>query len=356
MSALARSSRTRPRTLLAATACAAAVSLTGCSSSGDGHDAASASSSARPAVCSKTSAPRVAGATVPFGMASPTGSSSALQVSAGAPRTSSLPSGRPGFRLVQVPVKASVRTNGTFAVDHSQFLLVDRAGRSCEQPSINPLSNGFVALTVDETHTGAGSVAFLVPSSTALSRLSVRYLPAVDATSATLSWRKGAVAPSPTKPPDGCDGKKANLSGAGSRAAFGSSISHGTDVASASIRASAPKRRAFKPGTTQPNDVDAIDVHLHVIAKGADAFLDRRSFALVDGTGRLCRSSDLSSQGETLTSALVKAGHANDYTVVFWAPKGSAIHGLRLVELTKPGGNKVQSTWSDAKLTLKPLK
>ena len=292
---------------------------------------------------------------MPFGTSSPTGSSSALEVTAGAPKISAVPSGRPGFRVVQVPINASVRTNGTFAVDHSQFVLVDRAGRNCEQPSINPLSNGFVALTVDESHTGAGSVAFLVPASTVLAQLSVRYLPAVGATSATLAWRDGASAPSPTKAPNGCDGAKAKISGSGSRAAFGSSISHGNDVASASIIASTPKRRAFTPGPTQPNNVDAIDVRLHVSAKGADAFVDRRSFALVDSSGHLCRSSALGSQGETLTSALVKKGQAKDYNVVFWAPKGSAIHGLRLVELTSPGGSKAQSTWSDPKLVLKPL-
>lgn len=306
-------------------------------------------------MCGATSAPQLSGATVPFGTAFPTGSSSALQVSAGAPKISTVPSGKSGFRLVQVPIRASVRTNGTFAIDQSQFRLVDTAGRNCEQPSINPLSDGFVALTVDESHAGGGSVAYLVPTSTVLSHLSVRYLPAVDATSATLAWRAGAAAPSTTKP-NGCDGKTARISGSGLRASFGSSISHGNDVTSASIRASTPKRRAFTPGPAQPNNVDAIDVRLHISAKGAAAFVDRRSFALVDGSGHLCRSSSLSSQGETLTSALVKKGHSNDYTVVFWAPKGSAIHGLRLVELTTPGGTKAKSTWSDSKLTLKPRK
>lgn len=267
-----------------------------------------------------------------------------------------MPSGRTGYRVVQVPIKASVRTNGTFAVDHSQFLLVDRAGRTCEQPSINPLNDGFVALTVDETHEGAGSVAFLVPTSVMPTGLSVRYLPAADAGSASLAWKAGAPAYEPAKPAAGCDGEKAKISGTGSHAAFGSSISHGDDVASVSIQAGTPERRAFKPGPTQPNNVDAIDVKLHVSAKGADAFVDRSSFALIDGSGNTCRSSHLSSQGETLTSALVKKGHAKDYTVVFWAPKGAAIHGLRLVELTKPTGAKAQATWSDAKLTLQPLK
>lgn len=340
-------------------ACATAVTLTGCSSSGSSNDGAASSAaptSAGPTVCSATSAPHFSGATVPFGTAFPTGSSSALEVSAGQPKISSVPSGRSGFRVVQVPIKAAVRTNGTFAVDHSQFLLVDRADRTCTQPSINPLNTGFVALTVDETHSGAGSVAFLVPSSMVLSRLSVRYLPAVDATSATLAWRDGAAAPTQPKAPNGCDGEKAKLSGTGSKAAFGSSVSHGDDVAAVSVSAGTPKRRAFTPGSSQPNDVDAIDVRLHISAKGADAFIDRRSFALVDGSDRLCRSSDLSSQGETLTSALVKEGHSKDYTIVFWAPKGSAIHGLRLVELTKPGGSTAQSTWSDSKLILKPLK
>ena len=132
-------------------------------------------------------------------------------------------------------------------------------------------------------------------------------------------------------------------------------MSHGDEVVSQSVRAGTPHRRAFEPGPTQPNDVDAMDIKLHVSAKGADAYVDRRSFVLVDGTGRLCRSSDLGSQGETLTSALVKKGHATNYTIVFWAPKGSAIHGLRLVQLSKPGGTKAQSVWSDSKLTLKPL-
>lgn len=358
MSALAPSSRPGPRALLIATACAATVTLTGCGSSGNDGAAAPSSAvsttTAAPA-CSAASAARFSGATVPFGAAAPTGPSSALQVGASAPKISAVPSGRPGFRLVEVPITASVRTNGTFAIDHSQFLLVDRAGHACEQPSINPLGDGFVALTVDESHSGAGSVAFLVPAATVLSHLSVRYVPAVDARSATLAWRAGAAAPTPTRAANGCDGRRAKISGAGSKASFGSPLRHGTDVVRVAITASSPQRRAFTPGPTQPNDVDAIDVRLHVAARGADAYVDRRSFVLVDGSGRLCRSSGLSSQGETLTSALVRKGHDKYYTVVFWAPKGSAIHGLRLVELNKPGGTKASSTWSDAKLTLKPL-
>lgn len=270
---------------------------------------------------------------------------------------SSVPSGRHGYRLVQVPIKAAVRTNGTFAVDHGQFELVDRSGHVCRQPSINPLSDGFVALTVDEAHTGSGVVAFLVPGSMPTGLLGVRYLPATGATSASLAWQATAPTPAATKASNSCDGGKTKLSTSGSdQTAFGDTISHGDDVVSESVRAGKPHRRAFKPGPTQPNDVDAIDITVRVSAKGADAYVDRRAFALVDGTGRSCRSSQLGSQGETLTSALVKRGHSKDYTIVFWAPKGSAIHGLRLVQLSKPGGTKAQSVWSDSKLTLKPLK
>lgn len=295
------------------------------------------------------------GTPLPFGTAAPTGPSSALEVSAGRPEVSTVPSGIDGYRLVQVPIKAAVRTNGTFAVDHGQFELVDRSGHACKQPSINPLAGGFVALTVDESDAGSGYVAFLVPTSVAADRLMVRYLPATDASSASLGWRAGAKSPSPTTAANSCDGKKAKVSTSGSKtASFGDAITHGDDVVSASVEAGAPHRRAFTPGPDQPNDVDAIDIELKVSADGADAYVDRRSFALVDGTGRLCRGSAVS-QGQTLTSALVKKGHSKNFTIVFWAPKGSAIHGLKLVQLTKPDGSKAQSVWSNSKLTLKPL-
>lgn len=306
--------------------------------------------------CSTTAAPGLSGTAVPFGTPSPTGSSSALQVSAGRPTATSVPAGRPGYRLVDVAIAASVRTNGTFAVDHSQFVLVGPDNRRCAQPQINPLSDGFVALTVDESHTGSGKVAFLVPTSVDTDQLSVRYLPAVGASSASLAWRSDAPTPNPPRVSDACDGAKSPYRPKGVAAhTFGDTVHHGDGVVSSSVRAGTPTRRAFRPGPTQPNDVDAIDVKLHVSAHGADAYVDRRSFVLVDGTGRLCRRSALGSQGETLSSALVKKGRSADYTIVFWAPKGSAIHGLRLMQLGKPGGGTVQTIWSDAKLTLKPL-
>ncbi|WP_446664459.1 hypothetical protein [Flexivirga sp. B27] len=256
---------------------------------------------------------------------------------------------------MQVPVKAAVRTNGTFAIDHGQFELVDRAGHSCKQPSINPLAGGFVALTVDEAKSGSGYVAFLVPKSVASNLLMVRYLPATGADSASLAWRADAKTPAPSRSTDSCDGEKSALKTSGAdKGSFGKTIRHGDDVVSMSVRAGTPHRRAFDPGPTQPNNVDAIDVKLRVSADGADAYVDRRSFALVDGSGRLCRSSDTSA-GQTLTSALVKKGHSKDYTIVFWVPKDSAIHGLKLLQLTKPGGSKAESVWSDPKLTLKPL-
>lgn len=346
------------RRLLAIATCGAtAALLAGCSSGhGDGASASSgATSAAAGASCSSKPAPRVTGTTLPYDAAAPTGSSSALQIRASTPTVSSLPSGKDGFSLVQVPITASVRTNGTFAIDRTQFVLADRQNRSCAQPDINPLSSGFVALTVDETHQGSGSVAFLVPSSVKPSQLSLRYLPAAGANSASLAWRTGAVAPR-TKVGNSCDGKKSTYaltSGAG-KASFGSTLTNGNSIVSASIRPSTPTRRVFKPGPNQPNDVDAIDVKLHVSAHGADAYVDRRSFVLADGTGTLCRSSSLSSQGETLTSTLVKSGHSADYTIVFWAPKGSAVHGMRLMQLIKPGSNKVQSSWSNSSITLKP--
>lgn len=342
---------------VAAALCGAALALTGCGSGGQGTSSPSAPASTTPTACSTHAAPALTGDTVPFGTAAPTGPSSALQVGAGAPQFSAIPSDQPGYRLVRVPIRASVRTNGTFAVDHSQFLLVDRAGRGCAQPAINPLDDGFVALTVDESHAAAGSVAFLVPSSTMLSRLSVRYLPAAGAGSASLAWKAGAATPSATAPATGCDGAASKLSTRGStRKDFGATISHGDSVVSQSVRASTPTRRAFTPGPTQPNDMDAIDITLHVTATGADTYVDRRSFVLIDGSGRRCRSNTaLGSQGETLTSALVKKGHSHDYRIVFWAPKGSAVHGLRLVQLATPGGTKARSVWSDAELTLQPL-
>lgn len=353
-------SHPRQRTVLATAACAVTIALSGCSSSGGGAAPSSAGRSgsataAASSTCSTKAAAGFKGTSLPFGTAAPTGPSSALEVSAGRPQVSSVPSGHDGYRLVQVPVRSTVRTNGTFAIEHGQFELVDSSGHLCKQPSIDPVSDGFVALTVDEAHAGSGRVAFLVPTSVATDRLTVRYLPAEDASSASLGWRAGAAKPTPSAAANSCDGKKSDLSTAGSdKAPFGHSIRHGDDVVSSSVDAARPHRRAFKPGPTQPNDVDAVDITVRVSAQGADSYVDRRSFALVDGSGRLCRGTG-QSQGETLSSALVKKGHAEKFRIVFWAPKGSAIHGLRLVQLTKPGGSKAQSVWSDTKLTLNPL-
>lgn len=344
---------------LAALSCGVAATLLAACGSGAraGSVAPGSASSDAAATCSTTVAPTLTGAAVPFGTAAPTGRSSALQVSAGRPTTTDLPSGRSGYRLVQVPIRASVLTNGTFAVDHSQFVLVGPDNRRCSQPSINPLPRGFVALTVDETHTGSGALAFLVPASVAPSALSVRYLPAAGAASASLAWRADTPTPPVPHVKDGCDGTKSAYRTNGVHSvSFGTKVSHGNSVVSSSVRASTPTRRAFRPGPSQPNDVDAIDVRLHVMAHGADAYVDRRSFVLVDGTGQLCRRAALSSQGETLSSALVTSGHSADYRIVFWAPKGSTVKGLRLLQLTEPGGTKTISMWADATLTLGPLR
>lgn len=338
-------------------ACATALALTGCNSAGHPDATNGPTTTPAPTTCSTTHAAAFDGTALPFGSKAPTGPSSALEISAGLPHVSSVPSGQAGYRLVQVPVHAAVRTNGTFAIDHGQFELVDRSGRICKQPAINPLPSGFVTLTVDEADAGSGLVAFLVPTSVAADRLRIRYLPATGSSMASLSWQSDAPAPPPEKAADACDGKKSTYSTQkADRVGFGTTVTTGDKVVSTEVRAGTPKRRAFKPGPSQPNTMDAIDIRLRVTAHGADAYVDRRAFVLVDGTGRLCRSSALSSQGETLTSALVKKGHSADYTIVFWAPKGSAIHGLQLLQLTKPGSTKVQSVWSAGKLTLKPLR
>jgi len=350
-----RSTLRRP---VLATACGLlAALLAGCGTGGqdDSPNAGGGSASAAATTCSTKVAPGLSGTAVPFGTHAVTGSSSALQVSSGRPMATAVPSGRAGYRLVEVPVTASVRTNGTFAVDHSQFVLVGPDNRLCSQPKINPLAGGFVALTVDEAHPGSGVVVFLVPTSVSTTQLSVRYLPATGASSASLAWRSDAVAPATPKAANACDGAKSAYRTKGTHSvSFGTSVEHGNSVVSSTVRAARPTRRAFRPGPSQPNNMDAIDVRLRVTASGADAYVDRLAFVLVDGTGRLCRRAAVSSQGETLGSALVKKGHSADYTIVFWAPKGSTIKGLRLLQLTTPSGKKVQSVWSAPKLTLSP--
>ncbi|MBB2890320.1 hypothetical protein [Flexivirga oryzae] len=350
-----RSTLRRP--VLAAACGLLASLLAGCSSGGPDGSASSSDGSvtAAPATCSTSVAPGLNGAAVPFGTHATTGSSSALQVSSGRPMATTVPSGHAGYRLVEVPITADVRTNGTFAVDRSQFVLVGPDNRLCTQPKINPLAGGFVALTVDEAHPGSGVVAFLVPASVSTTQLSVRYLPATGAPSASLAWRSDATAPPTPEVTNACDGAKSTYRATGVHSvSFGSSVEHGDSVVSSTVRASTPTRRAFEPGPSQPNNMDAIDVKLHVTASGADAYVDRLAFVLVDGTGRLCRRAAVSSQGETLSSALVKKGHSANYTIVFWAPKDSTIKGLRLLQLTKPSGKKVGSIWSAPKLTLSP--
>ncbi|NNG39367.1 hypothetical protein HJ588_08770 [Flexivirga sp. ID2601S] len=327
-----------------------ALGAAGCTSSGAGDAAPTpggtpaTTSSTRPAGCSGDAAPSFSGPALPYGAAATTGKDGALQVQVGAPTVSAAPAGRDGMQVVQVPVTTSVRTNGTFAIDSGQFVLTGADGKLCAAPAVNPLSDGFAALTVDEKQQGKGAVAFLVPEGLPVGTLRVRYLSAPSAGSAAAEWRTGAAAPSSSAAGTGCDGPTTTLR-AKDAASYGSSVTVGDDTVSASVRAGKPARRAFTPGPTQPNDVDAVDVKLHMTAKGAPAYVDRGSYLLVDDKGRTCRSSTLGSQGETLTSALVQPGKSGDYTIVFWVPKGRPVGGLTLLQLDKPGGSTVAAAW-----------
>ncbi|WP_265444828.1 hypothetical protein [Flexivirga meconopsidis] len=343
------------RRLATAALCVTSLALTACTSSGQDEAAPTAgntSTSPLPSGCTGKAAPTFSGTALPYGAAATTGNGGALQVQVGTP-TASAAAGKDGMKVIQVPVTASVRTNGTFAVNSGQFVLVSADGKTCATPSVNPLSDGFAALTVDEQSQGTGAVAFLVPQQLGPDSFRVRYLAAPGASSAAAEWRADASAPSSSAASAGCDGPTSKLSDKGA-ASYGSQVTVGDSTVSATIRAQNPTRRAFKPGTTQPNDVDAIDVTLQVSAKGAPAYVDRAAFVLVDDRHHTCRSSKLGSQGENLTSALVQPGKSGNYTIVFWVPKGRTIKGLSLLQLDKPGGSKVVAAWHGTD-TLAPL-
>ncbi|TWE07909.1 DUF4352 domain-containing protein [Rudaeicoccus suwonensis] len=341
----------RPVTVAAA---AATLVLAGCSSSGSRSAASSASPSVTPpATCSSTPAAAYSSTPIAYGAQAAIGTGGPLGVSIGKPAVTATAAGKAGFEIVQVPVRAAVITNGTFAVDQTQVELVDGSGHSCSQPSVNTLPQGFSALTIDESKPGSGSVAFLVPRGADLSRYKVLYLPAAGSKTAAAEWTATAASPS-VATPTGCDGGTARVSTRGATdRSFGSSATVGDSTVSLSINAGTPTRRKFTPGTTQPNNVDALAISLKVTASGADGFVERSQFALVDGNGNVCRYSQLGSQGENLTSALIKKGRTGSYTIVFWVPKTAKVSGLKLL-YTPSSATKATIVWSGGK-TLAPL-
>ena len=307
-------------------------------------------------MCSTSTAPSYSGTTAAFGTAVAADKSGALQVTASTPIPTSKASGKPGWHLVEVPVQASVATNGTFAVTAGQFVLVDPAGRACSQPQINPLSGGFAALTVDEGHPGTGRLAFQVPSSVDASALRVRYLAAPGAGGAAAQWSaSGAAASSSSGTATACDGKDEHYTDDDAdRQAFGAASTSGDKTVSTQVTAYTPTRRAFTPGSKQPNDVDAIDVKVKVSAHGADAYVDRRTFLLLDDEGRQCRFSASGSQGENLTTALVAKGKSKTFHLAFWVAKGSTVKGFKLLQVRTASSTSFTALWS-GKVTLPPL-
>ncbi|NHN55703.1 hypothetical protein G9U51_07930 [Calidifontibacter sp. DB0510] len=336
---------TSRRVRSAAVACAVAA-LSACSSPG----AAPSSTSVQPTPTSATNcaggkAPAYRGGQTAYDAPAPVEQTKALEAQASEPAMTSTPSRREGYRIAQVKVSAKVRTNGIFGVEPGNFVLVDGSGKRCEQPATNPLPNAFSVLQVDEATTGSGTVAFLVPAEANLSDYTVYYLPRPDASTATAAWSGSGTAPT-VATQTACSTTKSQVTSDGVTAHdFGTPFTAGDSVVSQVVTPSKPTMRTLPPSAKQPNDVTGVAIDVTVQAKGAEGFVERSQFELIDTARNRCGYSALGSDGETLTNALVPKDKSQKFTLIFWTPKGSTVHSWMLLYVPDPKSRKATAAW-----------
>ena len=324
------------------------LALTGCQSGSltSGSSSAEASTTAS---CAAGTAPTFKGKATAYDTPAPIESTKAVAAQVSRPTITSYASGHQGFKVVKVQVGVQVLTNGVFAIDPHSFQLADPNGNLCVQPKVDPLPKSFPVLQVDESHPGAGGVAFLVPEGADLSKYSVYYTNTPGSSTAAAKWAVGGG--SPTIPARAtCDGGRSRYSLKGvHHETFGHATTFGDSTVSLKITAYEPKQRTLKPSDKQPNDVQGIAVHVRGTARGALGYMGRSQFRLVDSSGNLCRYNPLGSSGETLGNALVKAGKTRNFTLIFWTPKGAKVPGWKLLYLDKPATKKVTYYWTSPK-------
>lgn len=327
-----------------AAAVLAASVLTGCSSTSPTK--ASPTTAAAPMGCSGDAGPTFTGAPTAYDAPVTTSDQREVATEVSAPTLSGAPSGSDQYRIASVHVSARVIQNGSYVVSPGSLSLQDQRGRTCPRPAKNPVPNPLSLTTIDEAHGANGNVAFLVPTDADLADYSVVYVAEPTDRTALAQWSRQGKAPQNTVT-NACDGPRVAYDRKGARtSAFGSptsTVDHGIGV---TVTPQRPAARTLGPSSAVPADVDGVAVKVAVTATGAAAYVDRREFALLDSGGRTCRFGSVPSPGETLTSALVKAGSTGRYTLIFWVPKGAQLHSWTLQQLTGPTSKKVAAAWS----------
>lgn len=338
------SSESTAQTSTAATSTTAAPTPDPTTSRTTTSTSSTGSSPAAPA-CSAGRAPILNGTSTAYATAADLEPTHALAGQVGRPTAVAAATGQPGWDVISVPVNVQVRTAGVFAVSPASFVLVAPSGQRCAQPVTNPLPDAFTIIQADQSHPGAGEVAFLVPHGADLSTYSVMYTDQSGGTAAIAQWSAtGATASATTTA--GCDGKKSPYDAAGVAAeAFGSTQRVGASANSVQVTAATPSLEDLPPSDSQPGDVNGVALTVTVHAGRSLGFVERGQFQLVDASGKLCRYSETGSTGESLTSDLVPAGRQKTYTIVFWVPRGSTLGTCRLLYLADPSATTVQAMW-----------
>ncbi|TWP36552.1 hypothetical protein [Leekyejoonella antrihumi] len=322
-----------------------ALALTGCQS-GSTSSTSSGPSAAAVAGCAGGSAPTFTGKPTAYDAPAPVEPGKSVSAQVGQPAVTAYPSGHKGVKIVQIQVGAQVLTNGVFAISPGSFLLADAKGHLCPQPKVDPLPKSFPALQVDESHPGAGGVAFLVPEGADLSTFSVYYTNSAGSAVAAAKWTaNGGTRNIPVGRT--CDGPKSTFSLKGVKnQSFGRGQTIGDSTISLKLTAYEPTPRTLTPSAKQPNDVQGVAVHVRGAAQGALRFMGRSQFRLMDSSGILCRYNPLGSDGDTLTSTLVSPGKTRDFTLIFWIPRGAKVPGWKLLYLADPSKPKVTFYWT----------
>ena len=341
---LHRATRRDSSLAVAAITTAALIALAGCSEP-------SSSPTTRPAPtplsgCTGTAGPTFTGKATSWDAPVTTSDQSAVATDVSAPVLSPAPAEQSRYRIASVHVSARVVQNGSYVVAPGSLVLLDPAGKICPRPATNPLPQTLDLTTIDETKGADGNVAFLVPANATLADYSVVYVAQPTDRTALAQWSGKGTAPSRTVT-DACAGQRTTYDRSTAPTArfgaAGSSISD--DIGTVAI-AQQPVGRKLAPSSSVPGNVQGLAVDLAVTARGADAYIDRRQFVLLDGGGRACGFGNVPSPGENLTSALIKAGSTARYTLIFWAPTGATLSSFTLLQLTEPTSKKVAAAWA----------
>lgn len=334
----------RPRRFLGISTVLLTAALAGCG--GSPSRPGPTTTAAAPTGCSGKLAPTYPGAGTAFDSPVSTRDQSAVATQVSAPTMSTAASGSSSYRIASVHVSARVIANGTFAVSPASLVLTDPNGKACPRPAANPLPDMLGLTTIDENRGADGNVAFLVPVDADLADYSVVYLANPTDTRALAKWSGRGTAPRQTVA-NSCDGPRITYDRKGvATVAFGKSASAVTDKIGTAATAEAPKPRVLTASSTVPRDVDGIAVSVRISAIGADAYVDRRQFVLLDGQGKSCRFGSLPSPGENLSNALITSGTSATYTLIFWVPKGATPTSWTLLQLSSPTSKKAVAGWA----------